>query len=89
LGPALRSLTPEASPFLNSTTADSRAPPALAPANRLAYPLRKRTVAQPDATKRPARMYGGPFCVSSGLMWRICHAALKNALKQLDCNDSH
>ena len=26
---------------------------ALAPANRLAYPLSKRTVAQPDATKRP------------------------------------
>jgi hypothetical protein len=39
----------------------ARADGHLAPANRLAYSLSKRTVAQPDATKRPARMYGGPF----------------------------
>ncbi len=35
---------------------------ALAPANRLAYSLSKRTVAQPDATKRPERgCSDGPF----------------------------
>jgi len=37
------------------------APPALEPAIRLANSLSKRTVAQPDATKRPGLMYGGPF----------------------------
>jgi len=30
----------------------------------------------------------GRFCLSSGLVWRICHTALQSALKQLDCNDS-
>jgi hypothetical protein len=35
---------------------DTAVEPALAPASRLAYYLSKRTVAQPDATKRPDRM---------------------------------
>ena len=30
----------------------------------------------------------GRFCLSLSLVWRICHTALENALKQSDCNDS-
>jgi hypothetical protein len=52
---------------------DSAIASPLAPANRLAYSLSKRTVAQPDVTKRPARMYGGPFllCLIIAEQWPL------------------
>jgi len=70
---------------------------ALAPANRLAYPLSKRTVAQPDATKRPARMYGGPFLrlgVNQKLRLRLVTTTTASKLaafsiSSLDCDYRH
>jgi hypothetical protein len=33
------------------------------------FSVSERSPPRPDATKQPARMYGGPFCVSCASFW--------------------